>query len=54
MRILNSCSLASFKLSTLGVCHPSRIPSLFDCSSTRPVLPLCYYRKVLVFMIKKH
>jgi len=29
------CSLASFKLSTLGVRHPSRIPFLLDCCSTR-------------------
>jgi len=29
------CSLASFKLSTLGVRHPSRMPSLLDCYSTR-------------------
>jgi len=28
------CSLASFKLSTLGVRHPRHIPSLLDCYST--------------------
>jgi len=37
MRILTQflCSLGSFKLSTLGVRHPSRMPSLLDCYSTR-------------------
>jgi len=37
MRILTQflCSLASFKLSTLGVRHPSRTPSLLDCFMTR-------------------
>jgi len=29
------CILASVKLSTLGVRHRSRIPSLLDCYSTR-------------------
>jgi len=37
------CSLASFTLSTLGVRHPSRIPSLLDCNSTRHSLSLMFF-----------
>jgi len=29
------CSSASFKLLTQGIRHPSRMPSLLDCYSTR-------------------
>jgi len=44
MRILNSCVICkfqSFKLSTLGVRHPSRIPSdrlLFDETFAQPCI----------------
>jgi len=38
MRILNFlCSLASFKLSTMGLRHPSRIPFLLDCYIRRDI-----------------
>jgi len=41
MRTLNSCVISSFKLSTLGVRHPSCIPSdrlLFDETFAQPCI----------------
>jgi len=41
MRILNSCVFTSFKLSTMGVRHPCRIPSnqlLFDETFAQPCI----------------
>jgi len=41
MRILNSCVISSFELSTLGVRHPRRIPSdqlLFDETFAQPCI----------------
>jgi len=37
MHFLNSCVLvASFEVSTLGVCHPSSMPSLLDATLAQP------------------
>jgi len=35
----NTALVRSFKLSTLGVHHPSRIPFLLSCYSTTPEVP---------------